>query len=244
MAGSTTRWTRWGRPRPDRLLSRAAAASRRTRGWLLRPRDGARAGPSTARARSATTSSTSWRRACEPPAVGDPVTAELDWERRHLLMRTHTALHALCGVVWRDHGALVTGGNMEPGKGRMDFEFESHVAASWSAASRPPSTRSSPPRATVHVALPAARGGVRDPGPHPDQDQPAAARASRRSGSSTSRASTCRPTAARTSPTPARSGASGSPATSRRAASTSASGSSSSTPDRRPFDRRGSWPEG
>ena len=39
-------------------------------------------------------------------------------------MRTHTALHALCGVVWRDHGALVTGGNMEPGKGRMDFEFE------------------------------------------------------------------------------------------------------------------------
>ena len=39
-------------------------------------------------------------------------------------MRTHTALHALCGVVWRDHGALVTGGNMEPGSGRMDFEFE------------------------------------------------------------------------------------------------------------------------
>ena len=39
-------------------------------------------------------------------------------------MRTHTALHALCGVVWRDHGALVTGGNMEPGAGRMDFEFE------------------------------------------------------------------------------------------------------------------------
>jgi misacylated tRNA(Ala) deacylase len=39
-------------------------------------------------------------------------------------MRTHTALHALCGVVWRDFGALVTGGNMEPGTGRMDFEFE------------------------------------------------------------------------------------------------------------------------
>lgn len=59
------------------------------------------------------------------PAVGTPLTAELDWPRRHLLMRTHTALHALCGVVWRDHGALVTGGNMEPGTGRMDFEFES-----------------------------------------------------------------------------------------------------------------------
>jgi misacylated tRNA(Ala) deacylase len=60
----------------------------------------------------------------EPPAVGDVVTAEIDWERRHLLMRTHTALHVLCGVVWRDYGAQVTGGNMEPGAGRMDFEFE------------------------------------------------------------------------------------------------------------------------
>jgi misacylated tRNA(Ala) deacylase len=59
-----------------------------------------------------------------PPAVGDVLTVDLDWARRHALMRTHTALHALCGVVWRDHGALVTGGNMEPGSGRMDFEFE------------------------------------------------------------------------------------------------------------------------
>ncbi len=58
------------------------------------------------------------------PAVGDIVRVDLDWARRLALMRTHTALHALCGVVWRDHGALVTGGNMEPGSGRMDFEFE------------------------------------------------------------------------------------------------------------------------
>jgi misacylated tRNA(Ala) deacylase len=58
------------------------------------------------------------------PEVGDEVEAEIDWERRHLLMRTHTALHVLCGVVWRDWGAQVTGGNMEPGSGRMDFEFE------------------------------------------------------------------------------------------------------------------------
>jgi misacylated tRNA(Ala) deacylase len=58
------------------------------------------------------------------PAVGERVVAELDWTRRHTLMRTHTALHALCGVVWRDYGALVTGGNMEPGTARMDFEFE------------------------------------------------------------------------------------------------------------------------
>jgi misacylated tRNA(Ala) deacylase len=60
----------------------------------------------------------------EPPALGTAATAEVDWTRRHLLMRTHTALHALCGVVWRDYGAQVTGGNMEPGSGRMDFEFE------------------------------------------------------------------------------------------------------------------------
>ena len=39
-------------------------------------------------------------------------------------MRTHTAMHILCGVVWRDYGAQVTGGNMQPLNGRMDFEFE------------------------------------------------------------------------------------------------------------------------
>ena len=60
----------------------------------------------------------------EPPAAGDVVQVDLDWARRLALMRTHTALHALCGVVWRDYGAQVTGGNMEPGSGRMDFEFE------------------------------------------------------------------------------------------------------------------------
>jgi misacylated tRNA(Ala) deacylase len=58
------------------------------------------------------------------PDLGDVVSADLDWARRLALMRTHTALHTLCGVVWRDYGALVTGGNMEPGAGRMDFEFE------------------------------------------------------------------------------------------------------------------------
>ena len=58
------------------------------------------------------------------PEVGDVVHVEIDWPRRYRLMRTHTALHVLCGVVWRDYGAQVTGGNMEPGSGRMDFEFE------------------------------------------------------------------------------------------------------------------------
>ncbi|NLD42178.1 MAG: alanyl-tRNA editing protein [Chloroflexi bacterium] len=59
------------------------------------------------------------------PAVGEAVLGRLDWDHRYRLMRTHTALHVLCGVVWRDYGALVTGGNMEPLAGRMDFEFES-----------------------------------------------------------------------------------------------------------------------
>lgn len=58
------------------------------------------------------------------PGVGTAVTGHLDWDRRYQLMRTHTAMHILCGVVWRDYGASVTGGNMEPLQGRMDFEFE------------------------------------------------------------------------------------------------------------------------
>ncbi len=61
----------------------------------------------------------------EPPAVGSKVRGFVDWDRRYKLMRTHTALHILCGVIWRDYGASVTGGNMEPLKARMDFELES-----------------------------------------------------------------------------------------------------------------------
>lgn len=60
----------------------------------------------------------------EWPEPGSQVRGELDWDRRYRLMRTHTAMHILCGVIWRDYGAQVTGGNMEPGRGRMDFEFE------------------------------------------------------------------------------------------------------------------------
>lgn len=62
------------------------------------------------------------------PEIGAAVTGQLDWERRYQLMRTHTALHILCGVVWRDYEASVTGGNMDPLKGRMDFEFETMQA--------------------------------------------------------------------------------------------------------------------
>ncbi len=57
------------------------------------------------------------------PGVGDAVEVRLDVGRRQALMRTHTAMHILCGVMWRDHGVVVTGGNMEPLSGRLDFEF-------------------------------------------------------------------------------------------------------------------------
>lgn len=58
------------------------------------------------------------------PQQGDLVHGALDWARRYALMRTHTALHILCGVIFRDYGAAVTGGDMEPLSARMDFEFE------------------------------------------------------------------------------------------------------------------------
>jgi misacylated tRNA(Ala) deacylase len=62
------------------------------------------------------------------PPIGTKVHGEVDWERRYQTMRTHTAMHILCGVVFRDYGALVTGGDMDPLQGRMDFEFESMSA--------------------------------------------------------------------------------------------------------------------
>jgi misacylated tRNA(Ala) deacylase len=60
----------------------------------------------------------------ELPKMGASVSGHIDWETRYQLMRTHTALHVLCGVVFHEYGALVTGGDMNPLKGRMDFEFE------------------------------------------------------------------------------------------------------------------------
>ncbi len=58
------------------------------------------------------------------PAAGDVVQGSVDWERRHRLMRTHTAMHVLCGVIWNEWRVPVTGGNMEPLSARMDFEFD------------------------------------------------------------------------------------------------------------------------
>jgi misacylated tRNA(Ala) deacylase len=66
------------------------------------------------------------------PAEGTHVDGILDWERRYRLMRTHTALHALCGVIWRRFESPVTGGNMQPGEGRLDFDIPN-----WSADDLP-----------------------------------------------------------------------------------------------------------
>ena len=60
----------------------------------------------------------------ELPALGAAVRGSIDWRRRYQIMRTHTAMHILCGVIWRDYQASVTGGNMDVLGGRMDFEFE------------------------------------------------------------------------------------------------------------------------
>jgi misacylated tRNA(Ala) deacylase len=58
------------------------------------------------------------------PATGAAVHGTVDWIRRHELMRTHSAMHVLCGVIWNEWGKAVTGGNMEPLEARMDFEFD------------------------------------------------------------------------------------------------------------------------
>ena len=62
-----------------------------------------------------------WRAASPEP--GPPSRGEIDWDRRYRLMRTHTAMHALCGIIWDRFQSPVTGGNMEPGEGRLDFEL-------------------------------------------------------------------------------------------------------------------------
>jgi len=66
------------------------------------------------------------------PEVGAAVVARLDWTHRYQLMRTHTAFHILCGIIFRNYGALVTGGNMKPLEGRMDFELE-HMTVDFAA---------------------------------------------------------------------------------------------------------------
>ena len=60
----------------------------------------------------------------DKPEINSEVLSIIDWNKRYKLMRTHTALHILCGVIWRDYSASVTGGDMKPLSGRMDFELD------------------------------------------------------------------------------------------------------------------------
>jgi misacylated tRNA(Ala) deacylase len=59
-----------------------------------------------------------------PPPIGTEVVGTIDWEFRYQMMRTHTALHILCGTIWKEFGVQVTGGQMYPDKARMDFAME------------------------------------------------------------------------------------------------------------------------
>jgi len=61
---------------------------------------------------------------CQPPALGSEVVCAIDWDFRYRMMRTHTALHILCGTIWREFGVQVTGGQMYPDRARMDFAME------------------------------------------------------------------------------------------------------------------------
>jgi misacylated tRNA(Ala) deacylase len=59
-----------------------------------------------------------------PPPVGTEVVCTIDWDFRYRMMRTHTALHILCGIIWKEFNVQVTGGQMYPDKARMDFAME------------------------------------------------------------------------------------------------------------------------
>ncbi len=59
-----------------------------------------------------------------PPTVGTEVVGSIDWDFRYKMMRTHTALHILCGIIWQEFGVQVTGGQMYPDRARMDFAME------------------------------------------------------------------------------------------------------------------------
>src|SRR5437588_3213115 len=61
---------------------------------------------------------------CLPPRVGTEVVGTIDWDFRYQMMRTHTALHILCGIIWKEFGVQVTGGQMHPDRARMDFAME------------------------------------------------------------------------------------------------------------------------
>lgn len=65
-----------------------------------------------------------WHTLDYAPPVGTEVVGRIDWDFRYQMMRTHTALHILCGIIWKEFGVQVTGGQMYPDRARMDFSME------------------------------------------------------------------------------------------------------------------------
>ena len=133
----------------------------------------------------------------------------IDWDRRHTIMRTHTALHSLSGIVFTEHGAKVTGGNMEPGGvARMDFELEG-ISQEFGREVEARLNEALARDVPVHVLFLPREEALADP----DLIRTKVSLipiTSTRSASSTSRGSTGRPTAARTCAPRARSAPSGS----------------------------------
>ena len=164
------------------------------------------------------------------PPAGTPVRGELDWERRHALMRTHTALHILCGVIYNTWGVSVTGGNMAPLSARMDFEFDPLPEGFAAQVTELVNAEIAADRPIEISFLPRAEAPGRRR-PHPHQGQPHTGVGDRRSGWSTSSGSTSRPTGAPTCPPPARWAVSRSSRPSRRAKPTSACASQYTTAD-------------
>ena len=158
----------------------AAAASRRTTACCC----GRACRPASSAPARATTSTSCPPRAtrCRRPARA--VRGAVEDERRTALMRTHSGLHVLCGVVFRDFGALVTGGNMEPGEARMDFNLPE--VPEGSRTPRGARQRRGRRRPGDRGQGAAPRRGVRDPRHHPDPDQPDPADEQEIVGSSTS----------------------------------------------------------
>ena len=107
------------------------------------------------------------------PPVGTAVRGALDDERRTALMRTHSGLHVLTAVVFRDFGALVTGGNMEPLTARMDFDLREVPPGFKEQVAEAVNAEIAADRAIQVRTLPARRG-VPDPRHHPHRHQPPA----------------------------------------------------------------------
>ena len=169
------------------------------------------------------------------PAEGDPlpppgtaVRGAVEDDRRTALMRTHSGLHVLCGVVFRDYGSLVTGGNMEPFTARMDFDLPELPAGFREAVEAACNAEIAAGRRIDVRVLPRSRR-ARHPRHHPHGHQPRPARRQGRPHHRHRRASISRRTAARTSPRPARSARSRSPRSRTRARASVACGSGSPT---------------